>query len=57
MTTAEIKERIAKLEQNIFILECKDRWNRNDYLDNDKMVAEKHDLMQEMNRRIESGEK
>ena len=56
MTIAEIKERIAKLEQNIFILECKDRWNRSDYLDYDKMVAAKHDLMQELNKRIECGE-
>ena len=56
MTTAEIKERIAKLEQNIFILECKDRWNSNDYLDSSKMVAEKYELIKELNRRIECGE-
>ena len=56
MATTEIKKRIEELEQSIFILECKDRWNRSDYLDYDKMVAAKHDLMQELNKRIECGE-
>lgn len=56
MTTAEIKKRIEELEQNIFILECKDRWNSNDYLHSAKMIEEKHDLIRELNRRIRCGE-
>ena len=56
MTTAKIKKRIEELEQDIFILDCKDRWNRNDYLDSSKMVSEKYELIQELNRRIECGE-
>ena len=56
MTTAEIKKRIEELEQDIFILDCKDRWNRNDYLESSKMVAEKYELIKELNRRIECGE-
>lgn len=44
MANNNIKERIEKLEMQIFCLECKDYWTSEDWQDMNKMKAELAEL-------------
>jgi len=35
--TETVAEQIARLEREVFLLEMKDRWNSDDYLENNRM--------------------
>jgi hypothetical protein len=44
MANNNIKERIEKLEMQIFCLECKDHWTNQDWKEMDRMRAELAEL-------------
>lgn len=48
MTNAEKIARYNELQRYIFLLDCKDRWDRNDWDLMDKMRKEKHQIRQEL---------
>ena len=44
MSKQEIKEKIEQLEKDLFILQMKDRYNHNDYVEELRLKAQIHEL-------------
>lgn len=47
MTKEQIEQRIKQLEDQLFYLDMKDRWDRQDYETHDKIVEELRELQEQ----------